>query len=277
LETGGIGFVLDPRSRAAQVSVFCRRRNLGAARPAEPESPAERDRTGGRTGASPPPLGASAERVILVGYALGAGLVAIQTVIGFVNAFGLDARHIQLDPDEENTVWAWLSVVATFSVAFAAFVLSTFVQRRNPAFVTLAVLACYLSLDDAVQLHERIGHRVGEAIGLDRYGDRILQPFLVLPVAAVVFVLVWRLTRDAARPIELQARVGLALLVCGLAAEAVARVAELDPPEAANYVEVMVEEGLELGGWVLIAAALTGSLLVYTGLGRDSVGSPEHR
>jgi len=201
------------------------------------------------------------DRAVTAGLLLAVTIVGAQTIVQLINSFALDARYHDLDPDWEYNLWSWTSASATFGCAFAAMIVAVVSRRRASLLGVLAVLLLYLSLDDAILLHERIGHKLAVRLGLETYGDRLLQPALFLPIVAVVFVLLLLVARGAPRRAARSVYVGLALLVVGVLAEVIARAAELDPPEAADYIEVAVEEGAELGGWILVAGGLTAMAL----------------
>jgi hypothetical protein len=200
-------------------------------------------------------------RILRAGAAIAVVAVGIQTLSELVNALALDYRYYGLDADVEDNFWAWASTSAAFACAFVALVLAIVHRARAVPYALLAVLLGYLSLDDGIKLHERLGHRLAVELGLGEFGDRLIQPVLILPVAVGALVLLvwtaWRVSPQTRRWIY----GALGLLALGLVTEFVARAAELDPPATANAIQVAFEEGLELAGWIILAAALSTVLL----------------
>lgn len=195
-------------------------------------------------------------RILKAAAAFAVVAVAVQTLSELVNALALDYRYYGLDADVENNFWSWASTSVAFACAFVALVLAIVNRAWALPCGALAVFLGYLSLDDGYKLHERIGSRIAEALGLGEFGDRLLQPVFVLPVAAAAFVLLVWIGRRAAPEPRRWLYGALSLLGVALVAEFIARAAELDPPQTANAIEVAIEEGLELGGWIIIAATL---------------------
>jgi hypothetical protein len=86
-----------------------------------------------------------------------------------------------------------------------------------------------------------------------------------LPLLVLAGLLLWRISLEVWGPAGLVLRQGLALLVASIPVElagVVTRELAEDGTDVPEDLRVAVEEGLELGGWILAAVALTTGLVV---------------
>ena len=206
------------------------------------------------------------ERLLRIGVPLAVVAVAIQTTAHLVNEFLLDDRVEGLDADVEGNVFTWASSVSTFAVAVAAFLHAMAFPVRRREFGLLAALGILFSLDDAIQLHERVGLEVGEELlGLPDYVAVRLWLVFYLPLLLLAGALLWRVAKHVWEPAGRMVRLGLFLLIASIPVEVAGvftRWLEENGPGAPEDIRVAVEEGLELGGWILAAVALMTAILV---------------
>ena len=198
-----------------------------------------------------------ADWLVTLGIALALAAVAVQTTGHLLQAFASSSLD-QLDADRDDNVWAWASSVATFGAGFAAFLL--YALRRRSALLLLTLLLVFLSLDDIVGVHERIGQRGVKWIDVDFDALRVLWIAVYLPLLAAGVVLLVRLAREASARPRLLVYVGLGLLGFAVGVEAASYLtheAGYAEGTSVDSIEVAIEEGAELGGWILLAAALT--------------------
>lgn len=204
--------------------------------------------------------------------------VVIQTTAHLVNEFLLDDRVQGLDADVEGTSFTWASSVATFAVAWAAALHAAAFERSRREFALLSAIALWFSLDDVAIIHERLALKLGEDIlGLPDYAAVRLWLVLYLPLLLLVGLVLWRLAQESPPPTGRAVRLGLGLLVASIPVEIAGlvtrRLAErgTDVPED---LRVALEEGLELGGWIVLAAALTAILCsALAGRARERPGA----
>lgn len=192
--------------------------------------------------------------------------VALQTVVDLIAFWALDRDVELLLADSDVSVFAWASVVATFAVALGALLRSAVVPAQRRLWWFVAGTAAYLSLDDQVGLHERVGDLADRAEGLALWEPaRLLWPALYLPLLAALFVALWKVSRGLAPRSRSFVVAGLALLATAVAFEllsaAVIR-AGFDRGSVLYELEVLVEEGAELAGWTLIAGALLSAFVL---------------
>jgi hypothetical protein len=212
----------------------------------------------------------TAERVGAQLLRIGAGAavvsVAVQTLAHLANEFLLDDRVEGLDADVEGNVFTWASSAAVFGVALAALLHAVAIRERRREFALVLGVATLFSLDDATQIHERIALKVGEGLlGLPDYAAVRLWLLFYLPLLLLMGALLWVLAEHVWAPAGRMVRVGLALLVASIPVEfagLVTRPLSERGHEAPDHLRVAVEEGLELGGWVLAAAGLTAAVAV---------------
>lgn len=187
--------------------------------------------------------------------------VIVQTIAHLTNAFAFDGEYLQLDADAEGTAFAWASSVAVFSGALAAFLHALFWEEKRLSLLIAALLLAFLSLDEIIQVHERIGLLVGgDLLGFEDYVAVRLWLVLYAPLLIVLAVLLLGaselLPDDATRTL----RYGLAALVTAIALEGVGLPTKWLKDEFAvawpDTLRIAAEEAAELSGWILISASL---------------------
>lgn len=152
----------------------------------------------------------------------------------------------------------WLSVAAVFAAALAAAIHAIHVSRRRRRFALLAAILAFLSIDDALGLHERVTADLAAALGLGRHGDVLfLLPYFPLLLAAFLFV--WTAARESHGAARWTLSCGLMLLVAALGIRAIAALVSLEDIRLAGWQRTLGLEALhdaELLAWVLVAAGL---------------------
>lgn len=163
-----------------------------------------------------------------------------------------------LDADLDGNAISWISSEATFVAALAAFALGLLVAERRRILLVLAALLAYFSLDDMVAVHERIGTMAREGLGLETGWGRSIWPVLFLPLLATAFLGLWRTASTQPAPAGEQIRRGLALLVLAVGLEVGSTAIHVTGNGTGwlDALEVALEEGLELAGWILISAGM---------------------
>lgn len=207
-------------------------------------------------------------RIVLAGAVVAVVAVATQTALHLLATLVLDASSglpWWLNADNEGTPFTWGSGVATFAAAFALGLIVLVRNTAAPSLIVLAALIAYLSLDDILQLHERLTLELGDRIFEDDRPSWIVRTWVVVyvPLLALVSVLLFRITRNR-RPQDGLVRLGLVLLGLAVAFELVGLGTELVADESTTWpdsIEVALEEGAELGGWILVAAGLSANLV----------------
>lgn len=202
--------------------------------------------------------------VVRVGIRIAVVAVLVQTVAHLGNEFLLDDRVEGLDADIEGNALTWASSVATFAVALCAALHAAAVEKQRREFTVLAALALWFSLDDVAIIHERVALELGEdLLGMPDYLAVRLWLILYLPLLLLAGLVLWRVAQEAQPPADRAVLVGLGLLVASIPVElagAVTRKLAEDSTEVPETFRVAIEEGLELGGWILIATGLTAIL-----------------
>jgi hypothetical protein len=202
----------------------------------------------------------SAARTVNAGAAVAVAAVVCQSALYLWSWFVLDRPLYDIGNAARFNSWAGDVSVAACAVAAGLLAVSARPVRLQAA--ALTPLLAFLAVDEGTEVHETIAAHVIDWLGIDHVGPGLLWPFLYAPLLVVVGYLIMRIA--AAAP--LQAR---RLFELGLAALAVAVVAqlawgafgdELGYLSDAHIFEIVVEEGGELGGWLLIATGLFAAL-----------------
>jgi hypothetical protein len=202
--------------------------------------------------------------VVRIGIPIAVVAVLVQTAAHLGNEFLLDDRVEGLDADVEGNSFTWASAVATFTVSLAAALHAAAFGRQRREFSVLAGLALWFSLDDVAIIHERVALKLGEdLLGMPDYLAVRLWLILYLPLLLLAGLVLWRIAQEAQPPADGAVLLGLGLLVASIPVElagAVTRKLAEDGTDVPETFRVAIEEGLELGGWILLAAGLTAIL-----------------
>ena len=194
--------------------------------------------------------------------ALGVGL---QSLLHLVDAVFFDLRIDRLDADRDQSVWSWTGSSAELMAALGALLLLVLAPRRWKALGFLTLAFTFFSMDDTVRVHEALGNLpFFKATGLSA---RIVWPLLYAPLMLAVYVVLWRVTGAMAERCRRATISGLVCLGVAVVLEFAASTAlvktgygRLDHGSRVGSMlyelEVVAEEALELGGWLLIAAAM---------------------
>lgn len=199
-----------------------------------------------------------AERIFLVGCWAAVAAVAVQAATHVADVAFWDGDVFALHADVEGNAFAWLGSAVTFAAALMAFLAAIAVRVVDRVGIALAAIVAFFSLDEGIALHERIGESSVEALGLDLSLRRAAWPLVYVPLLVVAFVLLWRIAQRGSPPVARAIRIGLGLLVLAVVAEVTSTLYLPDGSENTwkDAIEVVIEEGAELGGWMLVATGL---------------------
>jgi hypothetical protein len=162
----------------------------------------------------------------------------------------------------EGSLLDWLSVAALAATALGAAAGALYVPEGRRRFASLAAILAFLAVDDAFGVHERVTGAIAGWLGVSGRGDALfLVPYL--PLLAAAFGLLWRAAQAAGRPARTIMRLGLALLVAGVAmrlAAAFVATAGISLAAWAKTLGVAAMHDAELAAWVLLASGLASAL-----------------
>jgi hypothetical protein len=201
------------------------------------------------------------ERLLLFGYTVTVAALAFQVATTLAALVALGGRADELfDATDEGGVWTWASSVATFAGGFAATVHALAVPHARRRMILLAAVLVVFSLDDSAVLHEHAGERLTEELDAPDYAGARLWVVVFPPVLAAAAWALWRTARE-----DLEARLpllaGLALLVAAVVLEPIGIATNwLEEERGISWPHTgrsLLEETLELGGWLLVATGLT--------------------
>jgi len=204
------------------------------------------------------PLAADVLR-ILVWVAVGTWLA---TTIAHLADLALFGRQVLLlDVESQQSVAGWASSTVLALAAAAAGLLA--IVRRPVAwsFVLLAITLGLLSADDDIGIFDQIlRHRLPSRPD----PDVVIWIVSFGPLMAITFVLLGRLARRASGPVARTLWWGLGLIVVAILGELLVTVIDIPVLTVGQWpyeLEVAIEEGFELLGVALIAAALFATLV----------------
>ena len=203
--------------------------------------------------------------IVVAGVSLTVAAVAIQTALYLADVYVLDRRIGTFDVDREGGLSAWAASVTTFSTALLALLLAVVQSARRLQLLALAAGAAFLSFDEMVIVHERIGLNVTEALDLSSTYLRVAWPVAYLPLLAVVAASLFQLARTSTDPVRSLLGIGLALLACAVGLEIGGLALDLIPSLTETSwlytVEIALEEAAELAGWILLTTGVAVLLL----------------
>lgn len=208
---------------------------------------------------------ADVKRLVTAGTWLAVAAGALQIVVHFVNAATF--AFSELDVNEEHNIFTWANSSAILAVAVAASLAALLGEERRRQLLALAVCTTFLSVDEAVVLHENITFAVLGALDLGDVYDSVLWPILYLPLLLLTAVLLLRVGRPASPRGRRCVLVGLALLAFSVFLEIVSTPWSTER-NLIHTIEGGFEETAELAGWILIATGL--AALVAQPLERSS-------
>ena len=196
-----------------------------------------------------------------LGWSIAVLACSAQTAAYLTNEFVLDSRYHQLDIAADGTLFAWANTLAIVSLA-VLLALAAARRRIGVGRATALVLGLVLlALDDATGAHDRLTDLRAESLPgrPETAAVVVVAAFAVLLVS--VFVLLWaesgRLSRGAQRTM----RVGLLTLAVAVAARAAGAAFGLGAVgETVRALGIAVEQGVDLIGWILVAAGYAAGL-----------------
>lgn len=202
-------------------------------------------------------------RTLRAGMALAVALVAVQSIAHLIDVLAFDLQIYMINADSDTSVFTWASSVATFGTALLLCLLAIVRPTRSWFLLALAGAVAFMSLDDMLALHERVAN-LGNALVPIKQFTATFWPLVFMPLLATTFV---GLLGVAAGLRDGPARAlltGLALLVVAIALEMALPILFAlgsDYGELTYELEVVLEEGAELAGWILISTGLAAALL----------------
>ena len=199
------------------------------------------------------------DAILALTVAIAVGAAVVQGAAHLGNAALFDHSVQLIDADYDHSAFGWAGSVATIAGLPASLLLAALQPSRRVLFLALAALLCFFSLDDAIFIHERIGE-LDTRIGLGSSGGRLVWPAFYLPLLAGTLLVLLRVSRGAPAPAGRQLRTGAGLLVAAVALEVTSYALVRLGYEFRDWpftIEIVLEEGLELAGWILIAGALS--------------------
>jgi hypothetical protein len=206
-------------------------------------------------GSALPSTAESVARIAKVTLVLAVVSSVLLTITHLVAVLGVDGRIHSLDADRDGGLWTWASVAAQAAgAALLALLAVTSVRWRGLAWCSVGL--AFLSLDDSLVIHEKIG----AALSFFPHGSRIAWPLVYLPLMAALTIALWRIAEaQDGRWVRVLVRGGLCALVLAVALEAGTLLLFLigQGDDSVGYeVEVAIEESLEMAGWIWIAGGL---------------------
>ncbi len=201
-----------------------------------------------------------ADRLLYLGIVFAVLGVAVQSLSHLGNELVFDGDIGALSADRDGNTFAWASAVATFTAGFVLFLLALSEPFRAGRLLAGAAVLAFLSLDDVVGVHERLGTAVRDDVfGLPTGWGRLTWPVLLLPLLALTFVVLWQVSQEAAARAGRFLRIGLGLLALAVLVEVATAPLYIGDRDDGwpGDIEVVLEEAAELAGWILIAAGLS--------------------
>jgi hypothetical protein len=183
-------------------------------------------------------------------------LVFIAMHIGHISTPWLRGAHYGLETD--GGLAEFYQYMKQFWIALC--MVTVFVQRRQAPYLCWAGLFGFLLLDDAVQIHERVGYFLGQRLGLpavfglrpDDFGELIVAAIVGGTLLLTLAVTLWRERGPALRISRDLFLLTAALGTCGVLLDMVHVIVYFRAPALSTVLAL-----LEDGGEMLIVSALT--------------------
>jgi hypothetical protein len=182
--------------------------------------------------------------------------VVCQSALYLWNSFALD-RPLY-DIGNARTFNAWAGDVSLAACAALAALLAVAARRNRGTAMALTPLLVFFAIDEGTEIHDTIAEQVANALGIHRFGPDFVWPFLYAPLLLLAGALILRIGRSAIGLSRGSFRVGLAALVVAVVAQLVwgALENQVGYLSKGHILEIVVEEGGELGGWLMVGTGL---------------------
>jgi len=213
---------------------------------------------------------------VRLGWSIALLACVVQTAVYLTNELVLDTRFHQLNAAADGTLFAWANILAIVSLAVLVVAAGARGVMRPSRSAVLALGLGLLAVDDATGAHDRIrGFRISALPGPPRTAEAVaLAAFALL--LAIVFVLLWAESDRAPARAKAMMRAGLLALAFAVVTRLVGAVFGRHETysDVVRAVGVAVEQGLDLGGWILVAAGY--ALSVRASARGQSSSPPPH-
>ena len=206
-------------------------------------------------------------RLLKAGIVLTVVAVLGQTLVHMVNLLAFDLSIDTLNAGRDGSVFTWASVVVTFAAGVMAALLAGLRPRHAPLLLGLAAALVFLSFDDSFQVHEKVS-TLKDQLGPITEFSRTFWPLVYLPLLAGVLLALALLAAGMRPRVRTVVVTGLGLLVAAILLEMASPLLFLLGQEFGDVgyeTEVAVEEGAELGGWMLILLGLAVTVCTAAG------------
>lgn len=201
-------------------------------------------------------------RSIRLGWSIALLACSAQTAAHLTNELVLDSRFHQLEAGADGNTFAWVNTFAIAALAALALAGALAGLRHRLRALVLAAGLGLLALDDATGFHDSLRElRLAWLPGPpDTVRAGALVAFALL--LALVFVLLWSETSRAQDDARWMIRAGLFALAAAVATRVVGAAFTLEGTfsSTARAFAVAGEQGLDLAGWILVAAGYAVSL-----------------
>jgi hypothetical protein len=198
-------------------------------------------------------------RLIAAGVWLAVVFVAVQSLVDVLNEYLLAQPRDDLNPGREGTIFTWASVAATYAAGLAALLHAAVERRRRIEFALIGVILVYFSADDLLELHEQANDALRG--GLPQAIENRLDVLLFAPLFGVLLLALVRVRDVVPRAARTPLYVGGACLILSVLFDEVIGEVTVRLYDRGirwpGHVKGVFEEGLELGGVLLLATAMT--------------------
>lgn len=192
--------------------------------------------------------------------------VVVQSVAHLTNELALDGRYRWLNAAADGSVFGRADTAAIALCAALAGV-AAYGGRRTVHRALLCACLLLVMFDDATGIHDRLRDT-------PRAGDVALGVAVVCVLGLTLVLLCAEAARATVAPRQLLA-VGLVALVAAVAVRVIAAVSGVGATlhTAERALGVVGEQGLDFGGWLLVACGLLGVLVAESQSNGGNVGA----
>jgi hypothetical protein len=204
---------------------------------------------------------------VRLGWSIAVLAFAAQTAAYLTNELVLDRRFHQLDIGADGTVFAWANTLAI--VSLAVLVALSAARRLNRVWRAAALVLGLglLALDDATGAHDRLTDLRADSLPGRPEDAAVVALAVFVGLLAAVFVLLWAESGRISRGARWTMRAGLLTLAAAVAVRVGgAAFGRETVGGTVGALGIAGEQGLDLVGWILLAAG-------YAAGFRDSAGA----
>lgn len=204
---------------------------------------------------------------VTIGAVIAVAAVVCQSALYLWSSYALERPLYDIGGAATFNTWAG-DASLTFCAATAS-VLAASVRAARGEALALSPLLVFFAIDEGTEIHDTIAEHVVDALGI-HVGPDLAWPLLYAPLLILAGMLLMQIGRGVPAPSRVLFKVGTAALAVAVLAQLAwgALEDEIGYLSKTHILQIVVEEGGELGGWLAIGTGLAATVVAVSSLPR---------